>query len=190
MSMTHAAWKTLLGIDPGRSGGIACWKHDQPAIALKMPETEGDLIELFRTLIIPGETIAFVEEVGGYAGKRQPGSAMFKFGRNYGFTLGVLQTLDVRVELVRPQKWQKPLGLGKASHCRTRTEWKNRLKACAQRFFPKLKPTLSTADALLIMDFGLRALNAGGDPAKVKTARVNRGVLPSKSTRQRAEIEH
>jgi hypothetical protein len=117
-----------------------------------MPETEGDQIELIRELTAPGIAVAFLELVGGFTGNGQPGSAMFKFGRSFGFTLGV------RVELVRSQVWQKPLGLGTASSCTTRNEWKAKLRSCAQRLHPKLKPTLATADAILILDFGLKAL--------------------------------
>lgn len=148
----------VLGIDPGASGGIACWRHNEPLRAFAMPETEGDQIELIRELTAPGIAVAFLELVGGFTGKGQPGSAMFKFGRSFGFTLGVLQTLGVRVELVRPQVWQKPLGLGTASSCATRNEWKAKLRSCAQRLYPKLKPTLATADAILMLDFGLKAL--------------------------------
>jgi len=57
-------------------------------MALPMPETEGDQIELIRQLIASGEAIAFLEKVGGFTGKGQPGSAMFKFGRSFGFILG------------------------------------------------------------------------------------------------------
>lgn len=156
----YGNYKSVIGVDPGASGGFACWRDDESFAAFAMPKTEGDQIQLIRELIAPGETIAFMEQVGGYAGKGQPGSAMFSFGRNFGFVLGVLQALGVRVELVRPQKWQKPLGLGTASGCASRTEWKNRLKACAQRLYPALRPTLSTADAILILDFGLKSLRA------------------------------
>ena len=151
----------VLGIDPGASGGIACWRHNEPIQACAMPETEGDQIVLIQDLIAGGEAIAFVEQVGGFVGKGQPGSSMFKFGRNFGFTLGVLQTLGVRVELVQPQKWQKPLGLGTASNCATRSDWKAKLRACAQRLHPKLKPTLATADAILILEYGLKSLRLG-----------------------------
>nr|WP_281721450.1 hypothetical protein [Nitrosomonas nitrosa] len=152
---------TVFGIDPGASGGIACWRRDEPILALPMAETEGDQIELIRELIAGDESVAFVELVGGYTGKPQPGGAMFKFGRGFGFTLGVLQTLGVRVELVPPQKWQKPLGLGTRSSCATSSEWKAKLRACAQRLYPKLKPTLATADAILILEFGLKSLRVG-----------------------------
>lgn len=152
---------TVLGIDPGASGGIACWRRDQPIIALATPKSEGDQITTIRELIAGGEAVAFLEQVGGFTGQAQPGSAMFRFGRSFGFTLGTLQTLGVRVELVRPQTWQKPLGLGTRSGCVTRSEWKAKLRACAQRLYPKIKPTLSTADAILILEYGLKSLRLG-----------------------------
>ncbi len=148
---------TTIAIDPGASGGIAWSQNGQRVQALVMPATEGDLVQLLRSVVVDASaTVAMVEEVGGYIGKAQPGSAAFKFGRNFGFILGALQTLGIRVELVRPQKWQKALGLGSASACASKTEWKNKLKACAQRLYPELKPTLATADALLILDYATR----------------------------------
>lgn len=148
----------VIAIDPGLSGGVAYKRNLQPAQAVPMPATEGDLVDLLRSLTAHApESIAYVEEVGGYIGKAQPASSAFKFGRNFGFILGVLQTLGVRVELVRPQRWQKSLACGSASGCASKTEWKNKLKSAAQRLYPQLKPTLATADALLILDFGLRS---------------------------------
>ncbi len=157
MTTATSPLSTILAIDPGVTGGVARWKKGQPTVAFAMPATEGDLVELFRTLITPGETIAIVEHVGGFIGKAHPGSRMFAFGRNFGFVLGVLQAMGVRTELVRPQKWQKPLNLGTASGCATRTEWKGKLKAHAQRLYPTLNPTLKTADALLILKFALKS---------------------------------
>lgn len=156
--MKHADFNTIIAVDPGLSGGIACWKECQPIIAVAMPPTEGDLLELVRTMIAPDQTVAVVEKVSGFAGKPQPGGAMFSFGRNFGFIIGIFQALDVRVELVLPQKWQRPLSLGTARSCASRTEWKNKLKACAQRLYPAIKPTLATSDALLILDYGLKSL--------------------------------
>jgi crossover junction endodeoxyribonuclease RuvC len=146
--------KLILAVDPGASGGIAYLRDGQPALAVPMPPTEGDRVELLRNLVVdPNNTIAFVEEVSGYVGVAQPGSSAFKFGRNFGFLLGALQTLGIRVELVRPQKWQKFLSLGTASGCPSKTVWKNKLKAAAQRLYPHLKVTLATADALLLLEY-------------------------------------
>lgn len=162
---------TTIAVDPGLSGGIAYQLDGQPAQAVAMPSTEGDLVDLLRNLTAEAkDAVAFVEEVDGYVGKAQPASSAFKFGRNFGFTLGVLQTLGLRLELVRPQRWQKSLGLGAASGCASKTEWKNKLKASAQRLYPSLKPTLATADALLILDYARRTTPAAARPARNEPA--------------------
>ena len=146
----------LIAIDPGQSGGVAFW-NSNIIQAHSMPDTEGDILALLRSICEnPGSTIAFVEEVGGYIGKAQPASSAFKFGRGFGFLLGCLQTLGVRIELVRPQKWQKTLSLGNSKDCPNKTEWKNKLKAMAQRLFPQIHVTLATTDALLILEFAIR----------------------------------
>jgi crossover junction endodeoxyribonuclease RuvC len=147
----------LLALDPGLQGGVAHIRHGKLAQVYKMPVTEGDILELLKALADPPEeTTALIEEVSGFAGRPQPGSAMFKFGRNFGFLLGVLQCHCVRIEFVRPARWQREFSLGTASNCESKTAWKNKLKAAAQRLYPNLKVTLNTADALLILEFGRR----------------------------------
>lgn len=81
---------------------------------------------------------------------------MFKFGFNAGFIRGILMSLGWRIELVRPAKWQAGFGLGGSKSCTTKAEWKRKLKEEAERRFPNQKVTLATADALLILDWGLR----------------------------------
>jgi hypothetical protein len=151
---------TLLAIDPGASGGVAVARGGKTE-AYAMPATQGDLLELISSIKTAADieghgVVCLLEEVNGFAGKAQPGSAMFKFGEHFGFTKGVVQALGIRLELVRPQVWQKTFGLGTASRCASKTEWKNKLKAEAQRRFPVLKVTLKTADALLILDYAMR----------------------------------
>lgn len=144
----------ILAIDPGANGAFAWSPGIEEIYELPMLETEGDLVEFLQQF--DDKTIVFLEEVGGYVGKQQPGSAMFKFGRNFGFILGVCMTLGHRVNLVRPQKWTKDLGLGTASHCGSKAEWKRKLKSKAQQLYPQIKVTLQNADALLILDYGLK----------------------------------
>ena len=127
-----------------------------------MPETEGDLLGLVRDIrdaaVAEGrELVCVLEEVSGFAGKAQPGSAMFRFGEHFGFLKGIIQALEVRLVLVRPQVWQRGFGLGTASACASKTIWKNKLKAEAQRRFPHLNVTLKTADALLILEHSISA---------------------------------
>jgi hypothetical protein len=145
----------MIAVDPGASGGIASMTVNGSVSAVKMPETEGDVLNLLRNLKTYHDTI-FIEQVGGYiGGVGSPGSAMFNFGRGFGFLLGVAMSLNYRIEMVRPQTWQKALSLGNSKSMASKTEWKNKLKAEAQRRFPNLSVTLSTADALLILEYGI-----------------------------------
>jgi hypothetical protein len=161
--------RNILAIDPGKSGGMASFGWDS-AEAFPMPDTPGDVIDAIRGFkfgeswngtpfrLCPGETpIVYMEKVSGYAGGGgQPGSAMFRFGEGYGFIQGVVMTLGMRLELVTPQKWQKALGLGHREKTQSKCEWKNKLKAEAERLYPGVKVTLATADALLLLEYARR----------------------------------
>lgn len=149
----------LIAIDPGQSGGIAIAYGTDVLNVMSMPPTEGDvrdvLAEVAAVALHEGWlVVAVIEEVGGYVGGGgQPGSAMFKFGRGFGFILGVLAALKIRTELVRPQKWQAALSLGTSKSHDGKTAWKNHLKAKAQKLYPNVKVTLATADALLLLEY-------------------------------------
>ena len=156
----------IVAIDPGVSGGVAVSAFGK-TFCHPMPDTEGDRLELIRDLArlaeverVPHgpsvECICVLEQVGGFVGKGQPGSAMFKFGEHYGYLKGVAQAVGIKLVLVRPQIWQKFFGLGTASRCASKTEWKNKLKGEAQRRFPQLVVTLKTADALLILEWAMQ----------------------------------
>lgn len=150
----------VLAIDPGASGGMA-WT-DGGVHCRKMPDTEGDIISTLKEI---RPTLIVIEEVGGFVkgkpGGGQPGSAMFKFGRNFGFLLGASQMMGCEVRLIRPQVWTKAVGAGTKSGCATTTIWKNKLKAIAQRIYPSLKVTLAVSDALLILEYGLNQNHHG-----------------------------
>lgn len=146
--------KELIAIDPGKSGGIA-WRMAYGTRAIPMPATEPDIAQKLKEIYYHlDKPTVLIEEVGGYIGRPQPGSAMFTFGRNFGFLLGVLTSLSARIVLVRPQKWQSYLGLGTSEG--NRTKWKNKLKQKAQNLYPDLAITLSTSDALLILEYGIK----------------------------------
>lgn len=141
----------LLAIDPGASGGLA-WGKFGYTQACAMPGTVGDLVNVLRTLHVEGYQTAVVEKVCGFIPKAAPG-AMFSFGQNFGQIEGVLQALGFRVIEIRPAQWQKALGLGSKGQLST-GDWKNKLKAEAQRRFPASNVTLKTADALLLLEYG------------------------------------
>ena len=150
---------TIIAIDPGVSGGVAVWTFGV-AGCRPMPATGGDVVALLRGIMLASdksgaETVCVMEATGGYVGRAQPASRAYRFGENAGMLKGIIQTLGMRLELVRPQVWQRAFNLGTASACASKSIWKNKLKAEAQRRFPHLEVTLKTADALLILDYAL-----------------------------------
>lgn len=84
----------------------------------------------------------------------QPGSAMFKFGRNAGVIMGAFLMLGIEPFEVEPQRWQKGLFLPRGL---TYSKRKQQLRNKAQRAFPQVKVTLKTCDALLIWLYASRA---------------------------------
>ena len=144
-------------IDPGASGGFA-WHDAEGAKAIAMPKTEGDIRDQILRLAAEGYRTCYIERVGGFIGTPQPGGAMFKFGRGYGFLLGVMAAYSVRVELVQAHTWQQTMGIGTKGKLTT-GQWKNRLKAKAQQLYPGIQVTLATADALLILEYATGRIN-------------------------------
>lgn len=137
----------VLGIDPGASGGIAWINSHGDYGAVKMPETERDILEYLTGL--HHEALAVVEVVAARPGAGVSG--MFKFGMSYGGLRMAVIAAGFRLELVTPSAWQGKL------NCRTGGQ-KNITKALAQRLFPKVKVTHATADALLLAEYGRRFL--------------------------------
>ena len=173
---------TVLGFDPGASGGVAILGELDPVV-FPMPETHRDLWELVRTY---GPTVrhakdvfAFVEQVGGFMGRAagEKGSAnrasahtMFRFGYGAGMIEAFLIAADIPYELVPPQRWQKggpdSLGISPRKNGEGKTAWKGRLRSHAQRLFPGLRVTSATADALLIAEWGRRRLQPAQPAAR------------------------
>jgi crossover junction endodeoxyribonuclease RuvC len=143
---------SLIGIDPGSSGGIAWTDSDGEFHAVKMPETVGDLVDTLRTLRVEGCHTAWCEKVHAMPG--QGVTSMFTFGRGLGNIEAACQALGIRLEWVTPQKWQLALG------CRTAGD-KNVSKNKAQELFPATKVTHAIADSLLICEYGHRQGNGG-----------------------------
>lgn len=141
----------ILAIDPGANGGFA-FRNDKGVVSDKLPATEGDINLLVEMFSVSGVGVCYLEDLVKYAGTRMPGSAMAVYASNWGFLKGVLMARGWRIVLVRPQKWQKALGLG-SSVGGEKTAWKNKLKAQAQQLYPGVKVTLANADALLILRY-------------------------------------
>lgn len=148
----------ILGIDPGKNGGLCILSTDINDVVMldKMPQTPTDLsnkLESIRENFWPIK--CYLEKVGGMPG--QGGVAMFNFGYNFGQLVQALTDYKIPHELVTPQKWQT------ATYCRgksgeSKTAHKNRIKDMAKRKYPNVKITLATADAVMIACYALAKL--------------------------------
>jgi hypothetical protein len=89
---------------------------------------------------------------------------MAKLHRNAGVAMGALLAVGWSIIEVPPQTWQKHFGLG--SRATYGNRWKAHIKGEAQRRHPGVAGiTLKTADALMILAFGLTSLRAGAGPS-------------------------
>ena len=148
--------RILIGIDPGKSGGIAWIRKALTTVGMvgcqKMPPTAADIADALQEFDLTLARVA-VEQIGVGIPGRRGSQGMAKLNRNYGTILGVLAGLRIPHETVTAGKWQKAFGLTRTSKTETQTAKKNRHKAKAQQLFPKLKITHATADALLIAEW-------------------------------------
>ena len=155
--------RAVIGIDPGLSGGIAVLSEDGRVISVtKMPQTPADIVAYLEEIMaMPlGGIVAYMEKVGtGMPG--QSSKATATFAGHCGHLDMALLALGIPTNTVTPNKWEKSYQLG-SSRGKSKTEWKNVLKAKAQQLFPKLgkKVTLATCDALLLAEYG-RKTEAG-----------------------------
>ena len=161
--MTHPAASPVnvhfIAVDPGVSGGIA-WTSPIGDQSAPMPATLHDTLDLINRILdaqTDGKTVAYVEELPKYVGPI-PSSAVFVMARNYGNIEGILAALGVSIHHVKPQAWQKALGLGHRDKGDSTSKWKNKLKAKAQNLYPEEDVTLKTADALLILHASTQGL--------------------------------
>jgi hypothetical protein len=144
---------SYIAIDPGVNGGIA-WGATALSSCMGMPDSDTEIAEEIGILysMRPGIK-CIIEDVPKFVGEALPGAKIFPLAFNCGLVRGIAVSLRMPVILVRPQDWQKHFRLGTKGDTSGTTEWKNKLKAEAQRRYPHLKVTLKTADALLLLAY-------------------------------------
>ncbi len=139
---------TYMGIDPGKSGGIAFVTDGLGPEAYKMPETEHDIWHLIG--IYKQAAHAVIENVHSMPG--QGVSSTFTFGKSFGGLLMALTAAEIPYTVVSPGVWQKKMG------CLSKGD-KNVTKRRAQQLFPSTQITHATADALLLAEYARRVEN-------------------------------
>ena len=153
-----------VGLDPGKKGGLAWMDPDGQNVHCKpLPEHLPDFIKLLMNLAARHHVKRCALEIV-HSRPGQGAKSLFTFGQRYGWAEAALVAMGYQLERVRPQDWQKPLGLITGKDL-SRTQKKNKHKARAQEMWPALidedeKPvtiTHATADALLICEWWRRA---------------------------------
>jgi crossover junction endodeoxyribonuclease RuvC len=123
----------IIGIDPGKAGGIAV-VSTEASTCIDMPllaSGEIDSLGIFRFLakLNAGKSFCILEKA--QAMPQQGAVGTFNYGTGFGKIQAVLEILQIPYEEIRPQKWKKEFSLLK-------TEKKDSV-AMAQKLFPSIE---------------------------------------------------
>lgn len=142
-----------IGIDPGKKGAMAIIKGEE---IILVPFDEKAYISALEEHCTGLDCACCLEHVSAMPG--QGVTSMFSFGQNFGFIQGVLQTLNIPYQLVRPQKWKKEYSI---------TADKNSSISVCKRLFPQVSLMRTErcrtdddgiAEALLMAEYAERKL--------------------------------
>lgn len=147
----------VVGIDPGKNGGIAIWTLDGTIRTVKMPKVLSDIRPLLRQLKEHSRRmIVFIEklqmrhdDISDNPGKAFRVQAMledFITIKNY------MEVDGIPFVQIHPMAWQTTLRIRKQGE--EKKERKNRYKEVAGHLYPGHRMTLWSADAVLIMHAG------------------------------------
>jgi len=160
----------VIGIDPGKRGGIAVLSLLGEVLRLeKMPENLNELIEFLESER-NGLLRVFLERQQPMP--KQGVISMFNLGKHYGEIRGVLIAMNISFEEVVIQRWKREFGLNGRGLKRKERKKKAVERAC--ELFPEVRGTVKKhdglAEALLIAEYGRRLL-AGRGEIKVEKKR-------------------
>lgn len=150
-----------MGIDPGKSGGLAfILVNGEMIVSRAIPFDTERYAKMFRELKAMNVPIrCCIERVN--AMPKQGVTSMFSFGQNYGWILGNLDAHEIPYETVLPKKWKSEFGLtgDKTSSIET-----------CKRLFPDVsllptekcrKDSDGMAEALLMAEYAKRKFGGG-----------------------------
>lgn len=148
---------SYIGIDPGKSGGLAIIHADQTFHCIPMPASDYDFLEWFRQWDLRF-SIASVEWINP-AIQKVAKSSMSKLYGSFMASRMAMAAIGIPTEEVKPKAWQQVVGISTRLKSETDTQWKWRIRCKAQQLFPSLElwseprtkgKQLAIADALLI----------------------------------------
>ncbi|TXH14508.1 MAG: hypothetical protein E6R03_08960 [Hyphomicrobiaceae bacterium] len=163
---------SIIGIDPGSTGGIAVVYPDRSGKLYKSSTTDADVVDILKTIkAVENPSMAVVERVASFPG--QGAVSTFTFGKRFGVIRGALLALGIPMVDVPAQTWQKVLGLSQPKSTSKGEDPKEKKKRLADRrkqqkrlaydlarqLYPGFDITVETADGLLLAEYGLRTLS-------------------------------
>lgn len=149
-----------IGIDPGKSGGLVAIRPGGSISADPMPKTLRDVWDWFSSL--EGKCLHLRAVIEKVRSSPQMGvTSSFTFGRGFGNLEAFLVAAGISFQEVRPQEWQKELGIPSRKkklvtkmvkvkgvrkrekkrvsvYAESEPQFKNRLREIAQQMFPDL----------------------------------------------------
>ena len=160
--MSNIQNEIVIGIDTGASGAVSMFINSVAYKVFDMPAVKNKknrnivsgygLKELLLEAIDWEDSTVFVVIEDVHSMPKQGLASTFDFGVAKGVIIGVVEALELRYELVSPQKWKK--------HCGLISTAKDFARTTAIRTYPhlqsqlKLKKHIDRADALLIGQWG------------------------------------
>ena len=149
--------KAVIGIDPGKSGGVCLYDGSDLAIAFPCPSDDIEMADSISSMIngmeiegIPvSRILVAIENVHAFPTDTR--SSAFKFRCNYGTWLGICASNKLEVEKIHPRTWMKYYG----DYPKGKQERKRYFRSLAKDYFPDARVTLKTADAILIAKYRL-----------------------------------
>lgn len=172
---SSSALPVYVGVDPGKSGGIAALFSSEDLRVWKTPKSYFEILPVLQeiTNVANGrQVVCAIEKVSGYigGGRFNPGAAMFVFGQNFGHWEAFLFVAGFQVTQIPPTVWTKHFSMKKETVTRlvkkrktgemqkivgkeAQPQWKRRLLNKAQTLYPKAKIHLDVADAVLLAHY-------------------------------------
>lgn len=148
----------IIGIDPGKSGGITIWRPNHNTETIKMPDDILDLKQWFEHMKSISSPIIFIEKVQLRSDDitDNPGKVfrVQKMLSEFEKLKTIISLQEIPFVLVHPQKWQNELKLRIKGSREEKKDRKKRYKDIAGNLYKDITPTLWNADATLIMHFG------------------------------------
>lgn len=158
---------TIIGIDPGKAGGIAIYMPGVGTKVMRMPTQVGDLVEMLKYYSENFTPLVFLEKLSVHLDDASVSGGRVNMGKvirlqklmaNYEQLRTVLEILGIPYVMVHPMTWQTKLNLRRTGEKEDKVKRKRRYVDFVKGLYPDIRATLWNTDALLIMHFGRYAI--------------------------------